>query len=258
MSNIILDQILSTTAKISLYWLGNLGWLIGSQGRLMAFDLDLDHELRLYPSPISAAEIAQELNVLFITHEHGDHFNADTVTILARNPECVFVVPANCTEKAASIGIPESRIVIARPGEDFMLFDMQIHPLRALHGDRKHAVYRHANLEDCGYIITLVGRRLLQPGDSVLLQDHLECKDIDILFVSPTEHNTHIEDSLTLITSLKPEYIFPQHFGTYRQTDQNRYWTRGYPDKLKAALPEPIQKCFHKIGQGEVFFIPNK
>lgn len=244
-----------TTADLALCWLGNLGWLIAGQGRLIAFDLDLDHELRLQPSPVLTDDIAGVLDALFITHEHGDHFNAKTTAILTEKSNCIFVLPANCTAKANSIGIPQSRIYIARPGMPFDLLGLHVQPLRALHGDRKHAVYRYANLDDCGYVLTLAGKRLLQPGDSVLLQDHLECKDIGILFVSPTEHNTHVEASATLIKSLEPDYIFPQHFGTYRQNETNRYWTQGYPDALKAELPEHLQERFHKLQQGKVFSI---
>ena len=58
--------------------MGNLSWLIHAQEQLIAFDLDLDLELRLQPSPVPTAAIAQSLDVLFITHEHGDHFNAAT------------------------------------------------------------------------------------------------------------------------------------------------------------------------------------
>ncbi len=258
MHNPILTQMLNTPTGMALCWLGNLGWLIAAQGRLIAFDLDLDHELRLQPSPILAGDIADVLDVLFITHEHGDHFNARTAAVLAQKSDCAFVLPENCTSKAHSIGVPQTRTRIARPGKPFDLLELHVQPLRALHGDRKHAVYRHANLDDCGYVLTMAGKRLLQPGDSVLLQDHLECKDIDILFVSPTEHNTHIEASATLINTLKPDYIFPQHFGTYQQNDTNRYWTQGYPDAVKAILPKPLQERFHKLTQGEVFFIADR
>ena len=42
-----------------------------------------------------------------------------------------------------------------------------------------------------------------------------------MLFVSPTEHNMQIDDSLTLINELDPDYIFPQHRDTYPVTHRN-------------------------------------
>jgi L-ascorbate 6-phosphate lactonase len=253
MSHPILSQPDASSSEISVCWLGNLSWLIRAGEQLVAFDLDLDHDLRLRPSPINTEEIAPSLDVLFVTHEHGDHFNAVTGAVLAERSRCLFVVPASCEAKARRIGVPEDRLRIARPREPFDLPGIRVEPLRALHGDRHQAVYRHANLDDCGYVLTLAGRRLLQPGDSVLLQDHLDLKDIDILFVSPTDHNMAIERSVLLIKALKPRIILPQHFGTYRQTEENAFWTRGYPDELRAALPAAMQTVYHKLQQGEAY-----
>ena len=58
-----------------------------------------------------------------------------------------------------------------------------------------------------------------------------------------------------LINRLQPSHIFPQHFGTYTQTDENAFWTRGYPDELKLRLSGELQKRYHKLKQGEKFEI---
>jgi L-ascorbate 6-phosphate lactonase len=111
-------------------------------------------------------------------------------------------------------------------------------------------------LDDCGYALTLGGRKIFQPGDTVLLQDHLEdLGDVGILFVSPTLHNMHVAGAKTLIETIRPEFVFPQHFGTYQPTEQNNFWTVGYPDELRAALSPEMQQRFHKLDQGEVFRI---
>jgi L-ascorbate 6-phosphate lactonase len=248
-----LEKILSTTAGIAVCWLGNLSWLIYAERRLVAFDLDLDWEQRISKSPIATEEIAPALDAHFITHEHGDHFSEITSGKLAKGSDCLFVVPANCVEKARRLGIADARIHIARPGEPFDLPGVHVTPLRALHGHHYSSVYRHANLDDCGYLFTMGGKTFLQPGDTVLLHEHLELTDVDMLFVSPTIHNMHIDHSAILINTLEPEYIFPQHFGTYVENDDNRFWTKGYPDELKTVLPKPMQARFHKLEMGEVF-----
>lgn len=255
MTNHILEQILSTETGIAVCWLGNLSWLLYTEGRLIAFDLDLHLDLRLQRAPISAEELAPFLTAHFITHEHGDHFNAVTAEILMRDSDCCFILPANCADKARGLGLPDSRMLVARPGHPFDLPGMHVEPQRALHGHANFSVYRHANLDDCGYLITFGGKTFLQPGDTVLLHDHLELTDVDVLFVSPTVHNMYLDRSAILINTLEPAYIFPQHFDTYTQTNENRFWTKGYPDELQAALPKPMQARFHKLAQGEVFVV---
>ena len=76
--------------------------------------------------------------------------------------------------------------------------------MRAIHGDVLYSVYRDANMQDCGYLLTIKDKTFLHPGDTVLLQDHLDLDHVDVLFFSPTVHNTHIDRSVILINMLDP------------------------------------------------------
>jgi L-ascorbate metabolism protein UlaG (beta-lactamase superfamily) len=222
---------------------------------LIGTDLATDEPARLYQSPISAEELAPLLDVAFITHRHGDHFHRRTARVLAEKSRCTFVMPINCMEEALRIGIPVGRIKVATPRQPFELRGMKVSPIRAIHGNPKSAVYYDANLEDCGYLIELGGKTFLQPGDSVLLEDHLFLKHVDVLFFSPTEHNMYIDPSVILINELDPAYILPQHRDTYRVTPQNRFWTSGYPHEVKLRLSKPLQARYHILKQGEKMVI---
>jgi L-ascorbate metabolism protein UlaG (beta-lactamase superfamily) len=247
----ISGEIQAHQSGIAVWWTGHNGWLIKSGDLLLGTDLATEDEARLYQSPITAAELAPLLDIAFITHRHGDHFNRKTSRILAEKGKCLFVMPANCVEDARRIGVPADRIKVATPRKPFELKGVKVSPLRAIHGNPKTAVYFDASLEDCGYLIEVGGRSFLQPGDSVLLEDHLFLKHVDVLFVSPTEHNMHIDPSVILINELEPAFILPQHRDTYRVTPQNRYWTSGYPYEVKLRLSKPLQERFHILKQGE-------
>ena len=251
----ILQQMSESESSLSLVWLGNLSWVLCTGGKFAAFDLDLHLELRKDRPPLSAEDLAPVLDVVFITHEHGDHFNEKTAIVLSSLSTCLFVMPESCTEKAERIGIAVDRICVARPGIPFSVQGIDVEPLHALHGHIHGSVYRGANFDDCGYVLNLGEYRVFQPGDTVLLHEHFEISDIDVMFVSPTEHNTHVEKSVHLIHGVGPKYVMPQHFDTYTQTPDNAYWTRGYPDELYEALPEVTKPRYHKLRQGEVFSI---
>lgn len=251
----ILDEIRTHDEGVAVWWTGHNGWLIKADGVLIGTDLVLDMADRLHTSPVTTEELAGELNISFVTHEHGDHFNNKVSRELAKRSDCMFVVPRNCLEKARELGIPENRIQVAIPGEPFDLLGVHILPIRALHGHKQFSVSKKANLEDCGYLITIGGKTFLQPGDSVLLQDHLELQGVDVLFFSPTEHNMHIQQSVILINELEPEYILPQHRDTYRQTPQNRYWTNGYAAEVKTHLSRTLQERYRMLEQGECLIV---
>ncbi len=255
MNHPILRELLDKRTVAAVCWMGNLGWLIAGAGRLIAFDLDLDSPERLGPPPVSARDIASCLEILFITHKHSDHFNKITGSFLARESACFFVVPANCVDRAREIGVSAERIHIARPREPFDLRGIHVEPLRAIHGHVNQTVHSGANLDDCGYVFDIGGVKFFQPGDTLLSEDHLALVGIDVLFVSPTEHNMHIQPAAALIHALRPRYVFPQHFDTYLQSKENAFWTRGFPDELAQALEPQLRSRYKKLRQGDVFVI---
>jgi L-ascorbate metabolism protein UlaG (beta-lactamase superfamily) len=231
----VLAQLQSHRQGIAVWWVGNAGWLIKSDGVLFGIDLDLDPREKVQPPPVTAAELARDIDVVFVTHHHGDHCNLPTLRALAQGGQCMFVLPRPCLKAAAGLQIPQERIRVPEPGRPFEIRGIRVEPTHAIHGNQEFTVltrepdFVESIAHNCGYVFTVGGKRLFHPGDSVLTEEHLALKNIDVLFVSPTVHNMYVDRSMILINRLEPAYIFPQHFGTYRQTDENSFWTRGYP-----------------------------
>lgn len=246
----LIDDIRTLRPGVQVWWTGHNGWLIRSGGLLMGTDLCLEQSDRMVPAPVSALELAAELDIAFITHEHGDHFERETCKILGEKSNCLFVLPQNCLAAARELGLPEERLRVARPGEPFTLPGVEVTPMRAIHGNPRFAVFAEANLEDCGYLLRTGGLSLLQPGDSVLLEDHLFLGHVDVLFLSPTEHNMHIDRSVILINELEPDYIFPQHRDTFQVTPENRYWTTAYTWEVLNLLSKPLRQRYHILEMG--------
>ncbi len=262
MTSPCLEAIRSHECGIGLWWVGNGGWLIKTKPLLIATDLDLVSAEKLAPPPVTAEELAPLLDLAFVTHHHGDHCNLPTLRTLAAGGNCTFVVPRTCLKHLEEAGIASNRIVVAEPLRPLEVLGLRVEPLHAIHGNQDFTVLTRepdfvtSIAQSCGYIFNLPGMRVLQPGDSVLTEEHLALRDIDVLFISPTVHNMYIDRSAILAERLNPRYIFPQHFGTYEVTDRNSFWTRGYPDELRERLPQELRQRYHKLMQGETFTIP--
>jgi hypothetical protein len=66
----------------------------------------------------------------------------------------------------------------------------------------------------------------------------------------------YLDRSAILINAVQPDLVIPQHFATYRQDDENMFWTKGYPDELRLALSAELQKRYRKLAQGEMLLVP--
>lgn len=260
-SDRILNQIRSHQKGIAIWWTGNAGWLIKSDHLLIGTDLTLDNDEKVQPPPVSAAEIAADLDVLLVTHHHGDHCNSETIRKLVMTGKCIFVLPSPCLKELGDIKIPRDRLIVPEPLHPFVVKGLRVEPIHAIHGNQEFTVLTREpdfieNItHNCGYVLETHGKRFLEPGDSVLTEEHLSLRKIDVLFISPTVHDMHIDRSTILINHLQPAYIFPQHFGTYKEIDDELFWRRGYPDELKLNLAPDLQRRYHKLAQGQMFEI---
>lgn len=262
MMNRMLQEIQNRGAGVAFWWVGNAGWVFGTRDLLLGIDLDLEMAQKVRRPVVLAEELAPLLDVAFVTHHHGDHSNRPTLGALTRLGRCEFVLPKTCLGKAIQgLRIPRRRIIVPEPLSPFIIRGMRVEPLHAIHGNQEFTVLtREPDFVDsirwnCGYVFELGGLRIFHPGDSVLTEEHLALKNIDVLFISPTVHNMYIDRSALLIEHLKPRYILPQHFKTYRETKENRFWTRGYPDELRKRLSPSMRKRYHKLAQGEKFVV---
>lgn len=240
---------------VGLWWAGHNGWIIKSNGLVISTDILLDYDKRINKPPISEKELAQILDISFVTHYHKDHFARSVSKVLIEESDCIFVIPESCLEIAKELNIPAERIKLAVPRKEFEISGVNVTPIRAIHGNANFAIYYKANLKDCGYLIEIDGKRFLQPGDSFLLEDHLILEDIDVLFFSPTEHNMYIKNSLTLINRLEPKYILPQHHSTVKVNSETFFWAKGYQKEVKKKLSEKLKKRYYILKEGDNLLI---
>jgi L-ascorbate metabolism protein UlaG (beta-lactamase superfamily) len=196
-----------------------------------------------------------------VSHHHGDHCNVPTIRALAKGGKTTLILPQTCVERLPELNLPPERLIVPQPGKPFDIKEIHVEPIHAIHGNQDFSVltrekdFIKSMTQNCGYVFTVDEIKIFHPGDSVLTEEHLGLKGIDVMFVSPTVHNMYTDRSMILINKLQPAHIFPQHFGTFVETDDNSFWTHGYPDELRLRLSQDLQNRYHKLRQGEMFLI---
>src|SRR5688500_20253606 len=86
----MISEIKAHSSGTGIWWAGHNSWIIKSGDLVVTTDLYLENGLRLAPSPITPEEIAPEVDISFVTHAHGDHFNQSTSKTLPENTPVIF------------------------------------------------------------------------------------------------------------------------------------------------------------------------
>src|SRR5690348_6040526 len=92
--------------EVILWWLGQSGFALRGPNVTALIDPFLSgHEGRRFP-PAFAPESAENIDVVFCTHEHLDHFDAAAVqAIAAASPHAQIVVPEPIVNMVTELGI---------------------------------------------------------------------------------------------------------------------------------------------------------
>ncbi|MGE0130534.1 MAG: MBL fold metallo-hydrolase [Blastocatellales bacterium] len=182
---------------LEVTYLANEGFMIAVGGRKALIDAlfgeGLDGYAVVSPARRVLLEQAREpfadVDAIFATHFHDDHFNATSViTHLMRNPQAFFFSTPQAASKLKATGqfdAIKSRVVATLPKEGERIHSghrgLHVQLLNIHHG-------RARPVENLGFIIEIAGKRVLHIGDSeaesAVFQKYEVVKDrIDVAFL---------------------------------------------------------------------------
>lgn len=107
-------------------------YLFHTAGCRWAMDIAFRNSRFLAKTPAQVAALFAPLQVMVLSHGHRDHFEESTIRALADN-DIIWVVPDFLTERILGLGIPESKLAIAHPGERIHVRGLDILPFESSH-----------------------------------------------------------------------------------------------------------------------------
>ncbi len=179
--------------------------------------------LVIYNDPVGGAALYEGQpapDLILITHEHGDHFDAETLaaitgenTRLVTNPSVFDKLSEELKAKATSIGNGESTTV----GE------ISIEAIPAYNTTQDRLQY-HPQGRDNGYVLTIDGRRVYIAGDTEDIPEMRALTGIHIAFVPMNLPFTMDEtQASSAVAEFKPDFVYPYH---YRDSDPELFATK--------------------------------
>lgn len=146
-------------------------------------------------------------DLILITHEHGDHFNPDTLKALKGEAHLI-------TNPAVSEKLPEgleANEVLAN-GDSTTWEGITIDAIPAYNTTEDRLNF-HPEGRDNGYVLTIDGFRTYISGDTEDTPEMRALENIDLAFLCMNLPFTMtLEQAASAVQDFRPSYVYPYHY----------------------------------------------
>ena len=163
----------------------------------------------LYFDPYHLTEEPHDADVIFVTHDHYDHFSPEDVRKITHE-RTLLVAPLSCKETVEqSEVLPKDRLVFMEPGDSAILRGILASAVRAYNVNKKF----HPKEKDwLGYIVTMDGVSYYVAGDTDATPELLSVQaDVALLPVGGTYTMT-AEEAAEAALYMDIQTALPTHF----------------------------------------------
>jgi L-ascorbate metabolism protein UlaG (beta-lactamase superfamily) len=243
-----LDRLRALPLSVGLgaCWLGQAGFALRTATTTALIDpfLSTGHD-RDYLSALEPSR-ATGVDVVLCTHEHVDHFDAESApAIAAASPGAVFVVPTPIVDMVTEAGIAPDRVVGMQPGDPVELAGLSVWAVPAMHGVTMDDAYGFGErlsggmIRFLGFVIEAAGVRLYHAGDTIHypgMETALAALEIDVAMLpingrDPAREARGIVGNLSereaawLARAIDAPVVIPMHYDVFARN-------RGHPEWL--------------------------
>ncbi len=192
-----------TLGDTIIEWLGHDTFLINFRGKKIVID----------PFRISKPFKA---DYILITHSHYDHCSLEDISKLV-GPNTKIICPADCMSKINKIA--NVNINIIEPNSQLNTEDFSVETIPAYNVNKEF----HKRINNwLGYVIDLNGIRIYHAGDTDLIPEMKNLKNITIaLLPVGGTYTMNAEEAAEAVRIINPEMAIPMHYGTIVGTIQD-------------------------------------
>ena len=167
-------------------------------------------DMVLWFDPFRVADFSHDGDVIFITHEHYDHFSPEDIQRVMK-PDAVIVLPESCRDAALTAGFDPERLMTVQPGETYQIHGVSFETVAAYNIGKK---FHPQASRWVGYVVTVDGRRVYVAGDTDNTPETRAVRcNAAFLPVGGTYTMTAAE-AAALANAICPQTAVPTHYGS--------------------------------------------
>ncbi len=163
----------------------------------------------LYFDPFMIANTPHDADIVFLTHDHYDHYSPEDLAKVAHD-KTIIVTPRTTLHSLLDKGENEARIIAVDPCQTLDVADIPVETVPAYNIGKD---YHPRTNNWVGYVITADGKRVYVAGDTDVTPENSQVKcDIALVPVGGTYTMTASE-AACLVNKIHPAVAIPTHYG---------------------------------------------
>lgn len=163
----------------------------------------------IYFDPFKIEENFNDADVIFITHDHYDHYSEEDITKVIKG-DTIIVAPEDLEDKLLKKGFERENIIMVIPNESYAVKGISFKTIPAYNVNKQ---FHPKENKWVGYILELEGTTYYIAGDTDITDENrkVEC-DVAFVPVGGT-YTMDYEEAAKLINEIKPKIAVPTHYG---------------------------------------------
>lgn len=163
----------------------------------------------LYVDPFSLREEPHDADLIFLTHEHYDHFSPEDIARVDK-PDTVFILPASMADKAAPVVGPR-QVLSVEPGQQGEIGGVRFEAVPAYN---LHKPFHPRSKGWVGYVLEAEGLRIYVAGDTDATPEAAAVRcDAALLPIGGT-YTMNPQKAAALVNEMRPGLVIPTHYGS--------------------------------------------
>lgn len=173
--------------------------------------IKIESNINIYFDPFKIEVASNDADVIFITHEHYDHFSPEDI-LKIKKENTIIVLPKNMENIALDLNFEKTNIVLVEPNKKYKLENQEL-IFETIPAYNVNKNFHKKEMNWVGYILEIEGKRVYVAGDTDITEENKQVKcDIALVPIGGT-YTMEAKEAAELVNIIKPKIAIPIHYG---------------------------------------------